>query len=118
MISAEERVFFQELGERIRTFRNAQQMTQAELGEALGVSQAQVVAYEKGLRRLQVGSLPILTRVLGVSLEELMGEGSRPAKRGPASKLERQLERLAALPKSQQKVVSKMLEGVLLQAGL
>lgn len=66
---------------------------------------------------VQVGSLPILTRVLGVSLEELMGEAKRPAKRGPASKLERQLERLAALPKSQQKVVSKMLEGVLQQAG-
>lgn len=117
VISPAERAFFEELGERIRSFRNSRQLTQAQLGEALGVSQAQIVAYEKGLRRLQVFSLPTLTRVLGVSLDELVGEDRRAGKRGPAPKLQQQLERLAELPKSQQKFVSKVIDSVLHEAG-
>lgn len=38
------------------------------------------------------------------------------AKRGPTPLLQKQIERLNRLPKAQQKVVLKMLEGVLSQA--
>ncbi|GFE81312.1 hypothetical protein GCM10011487_33120 [Steroidobacter agaridevorans] len=37
--------------------------------------------------------------------------------RGPAFKLQQQIERLSQLPKAKQKVVIKMLDGVLSQAG-
>jgi hypothetical protein len=44
--------------------------------------------------------------------------GSKAAgKRGPTSKLQRQLERVSRLPKAQQHVILAMLDGVLLQHG-
>lgn len=50
-------------------------------------------------------------------IEALLGAGNgAAAKRGPAPKLQRQLERVSQLPKSQQRFVEQMLETVLAQA--
>lgn len=49
-------------------------------------------------------------------MEELIGEESKPGKRGPVPKLQQQLDRIAQLPKPQQKFVMQMLETVLAQA--
>jgi hypothetical protein len=59
-----------------------------------------------------------LARILGVSVEELIGEQPSAAtrKRGPAPKFQQQLERISALPKSKQKFVMQVLETVLQQA--
>jgi hypothetical protein len=51
-------------------------------------------------------------------LDELFGTG-KPAprgKRGPASQLERSIERIGELPKQKQRFVMEMLETVLAQA--
>jgi transcriptional regulator with XRE-family HTH domain len=116
-ISKEEKAFFVQLGSRIAQIRKEQGTTQAQLAEWLGVSQQTVNAYEVGRRRMVASALPTLARLLGVSLEELMGEPPRPGKRGPTPKLQQQMERINQLPKAQQKLVIKMLEGVLGQAG-
>ena len=55
--------------------------------------------------------------MLGVSLEALIGEAEKPAKRGPTPKLQRHLERISALPKPKQRAVMEVLEDVLAQAG-
>jgi transcriptional regulator with XRE-family HTH domain len=116
-MSPEEKAFFQKLGERIAALRNARGLTQVQLADALGYSQQQVLSFEKGRRRVPVSALPELSRVLGVSVEELLGAGeSRPAKRGPTPKLQQQLEQLSQLPRSQQRFVSQMLDTVLQQA--
>jgi hypothetical protein len=47
------------------------------------------------------------------SIEELISE---PAKRGPAPKLQQQLEQLSRLPKAQQKLVSQVIDSVLAQS--
>jgi hypothetical protein len=53
---------------------------------------------------------------LGVSLEELMGAPATKAqKRGPAPKLQKQLELVSLLPRARQQVVMDMLDGVLAQ---
>ena len=39
-----------------------------------------------------------------------------PGKRGPAPKFQKQLERIAQLPRAKQRVVIEMLDGVLAQA--
>lgn len=116
-ISKEERAFFQALGARIAGLRNAHNITQVQLAAWLGISQQTVNAYETGNRRVPVSALPTLARHLGVSLEELIGEKSQPGKRGPAPKLQQQLERISQLPKSKQKFVMEMLDTVLKQAG-
>lgn len=116
-ISKDEKAFFVQLGSRIAQLRKEQGITQVQLAEWLNVSQQTVNAYEVGRRRMAVSALPVIAKLLGVSLEELIGEPLKPGKRGPTPKLQQQMERIHQLPKAQQKFVIKMLEGVLSQAG-
>ena len=116
-ISQDEREFFTALGARVAGLRKNANITQVQLAETLGVSQQTINAYELGVRRIPVSALPTLARVLGTGLEELLGESQAATKkRGPAPKLQQQVERLAQLPKAQQRVVMQMLDGVLAQA--
>ena len=115
-LSQDEKAFFIKLGARMAQLRKDQNITQVQMAEWLGVSQQTVNAYEVGRRRIQVSALPTVARLLGVSLEELIGEGDKPGKRGPAPKIQQQLERITQLPKAKQKVVMEMLDGVLSQA--
>lgn len=114
-LSQEEKAFFEQLGARMARLRKAQGITQVQMAEWLGVSQQTINAYEVGRRRIQVSALPTVARLLGVTVEELVGEESKPSKRGPAPKIQQQLERITQLPKTQQRVVMQMLEGVLAQ---
>ncbi|MGH9931879.1 MAG: hypothetical protein ACREA9_21990 [Pyrinomonadaceae bacterium] len=54
--------------------------------------------------------------VLGITIETLIGEEEKPAKRGPTPKPQRHMERISRLPKTQQRFVLQMLETVLAQA--
>ena len=117
-ISSEERDFFVELGERIAALRKTHSITQTQLAEALKVSQQNVQAYEVGRRRIPVSALPVVAQLLEVSLEELFGASHRKTgKRGPASQLERSIERVAQLPKTKQRFVLEMIDTVLAQSG-
>ena len=115
-ISDAEKEFFVALGERIAQLRKERNITQVQLAEILGVSQQTIQAYEVGRRRIQVSALPVVARTLRVSLEELFGETKGRSKRGPASQLERSIERISELPRPKQKFVLQMLETVLAQA--
>ena len=114
-ISDDDRTFYIALGERITRLRKEQGITQVQLAEQLGVSQQTVTAYESGKRRVPISHLPRLAALLGTSIEELIGEVPRPAKRGPVPKLQRQIELIAALPKPHQRFVMQMLDTVLQQ---
>lgn len=117
-ISNEEREFFVALGERITALRKARGITQVQLAETLGVSQQTVQAYEVGRRRIQVSALPVVAKALSVSLEALFGESEQGnRKRGPASRLQQQVDLIGQLPKTRQRFVSDMLDTVLAQSG-
>lgn len=116
-LSTEERAFFAQLGGRIAALRKAQDITQMQLAERLGVSQQTITAYEVGRRRIQVSALPVIAQALGVSVEELVSAPSAQRKRGPTPKLQQQLERLNRLPKAQQRLVSQLIDTVLQQHG-
>ena len=116
-LSKEERAFFAQLGERIAKLRKDQGITQVQLAERLGVSQQTITAYEVGRRRIQVSALPVIAHALGVGVEELVSANAKPAKRGPTPKLLQQLERVHALPKAKQRMVSDVLDSLLAQAG-
>lgn len=115
-MSPEEQTFFEELGLRIATLRKERGLTQVQLADLLGCSQQRVVSLEKGRRRVPVTDLPVLSKALAISVEELIGLEAPPAKRGPTPKLQQQLEQLSQLPRSQQRFVSQMLDTVLQQA--
>lgn len=113
-ISVEERAFFVSLGERIASLRREHGVTQVQLAEALGVSQQTMQSYEVGRRRIPVSALPAVARTLSVSLDELFGEESKGSgKRGPAPRIQQRLERLAQLPRNQQRLVMDMLDAAL-----
>lgn len=116
-ISTQERAFFIAFGERLAQLRKAQGLTQVQLAEALDVSQQAITAYESGQRRVPISSLPLLARMLNVTVEDLIGMPPPRAtgKRGPAPKLQQQLERISSLPKAQQRFVMQMLDTVLQQ---
>ncbi len=91
----DEKVFFQQLGARIAALRKDQGMTQVQLAEILGLTQQMIASYEVGRRRVPVSLLPQIAETLAVSLEELIGKKDvQPAKRGPAPKLQQQIERI------------------------
>jgi transcriptional regulator with XRE-family HTH domain len=113
----DEKLFFKQLGARIATLRKEQNMTQTQFAEQLDLTQQMVASYEVGRRRVPVSLLPQIAATLTVSLEELIGKNSAsPAKRGPAPKLQQQIERIQQLPRAQQKFVMQMLDTVLQQA--
>jgi len=88
-----------------------------QLAEILGIAQQTMAHYEGGVSRIAVALLPPLARALNTTVEDLIGEdGKRGGKRGPASKLQQQLDQVSQLPRAQQKFVSAMLDTVLQQA--
>ncbi|MCI4430571.1 MAG: helix-turn-helix domain-containing protein [Burkholderiales bacterium] len=117
-ISTEDREFFATLGERIASLRKANNVTQVQLAEALGVSQQTLQSYEVGRRRIPVSALPVVASTLSVSLDKLFGSGHRAtrSKRGPVPQWQQQMEAVAQLPKARQRFVSEMLQTVLAQA--
>jgi transcriptional regulator with XRE-family HTH domain len=113
----DEKLFFKQLGARIAALRKDQGLTQVQLAEALDLTQQMVASYEVGRRRVPVSLLPQIAETLTVSLDELIGKKDlQPAKRGPAPKLQQQIERIQQLPRSKQRFVIEMLDTVLAQA--
>jgi transcriptional regulator with XRE-family HTH domain len=114
-MSPDEKAFFRQLGARIAEFRKSAAVTQVQLAEILNVSQQTVASWEVGRRGVPVATLPALARALSVSIESLVGEKAPPSKRGPASQIQQQIERIQRLPRSKQRFVIEMLDTVLAQ---
>ena len=117
-MSPDERAFFQTVGARITQARKDADLTQVQLADALAIPQPQLASYEVGRRRVPVSMLPRLARALDAPIEELIGEEAAspiPGRRGPASRMQQQLERIQRLPKAQQRFVMQMIDTVLAQ---
>ena len=110
-----ETVFFQELGQRIAARRKQRGMTQIALGEALSLGQSVIASYEIGRRRVPVSLLIPLSKALNIAPTELLEVEPEPGKRGPLPKLQRQIDQVSRLSRTQQQFVSKFLDTVLLQ---
>ena len=61
------------VGDRIREARKRKSLTQKELGEILGVTQATAQQYESGKRKPKIETLKRIAKALGVPLAELRG---------------------------------------------
>ncbi len=114
-MTKDDNAFFQALGQTIATLRKAQNMTQGQLAEYLGISQQHMASFEKGIRKVPASMLPTLAKRFSISVDELVGLKDK-AKRGPMPKLQRQIEQVAQLPRTKQKFVSEMLDTVIQQA--
>jgi transcriptional regulator with XRE-family HTH domain len=115
-MTQDEKLFFRQLGARIAELRKTHGLTQVQLAEALKLTQQMVASYEVGRRRVPVSLLPAVAHALAVSVEVLIGQKeAAPGKRGPAPKLQQQMERIQRLPKAKQRFVMEMIDTVLAQ---
>ena len=113
-MDAAEAKFLRELGQRLAAARKAQHMTQVQLADALGIAQQTLAHYETGRSRIQIATLTAMAQVLRFSIDDmLIGRAAKRARRGPASRLEQQLDAIAQLPKAKQRLVADMLDGIL-----
>lgn len=110
----DQKLFAKEVGARLAACRKEQGLTQTELGDLVGQSQQVIADYETGRRRIPACNLVMIAEAIGVSASELLeGTGTGPRKRGPASKLQQQFERVKHLPRSEQQFVIRMLDSAL-----
>lgn len=114
-MTKDDEAFFKELGKRIATLRKEAGMTQVQLAEILKISQQHMASFEAGRRKVSSSDIPVLAQLFGVSTDKMLGIQEAPSKRGPASRLQRQIEQVALLPKSKQKFISEMLEAIIKQ---
>lgn len=93
----------------ITEHRKALGLTQTDLGQELGVPQQTIAHYEGGTARIATAMLPTVARVLGVSIEELIGmpASSGVNKRGLQPKIALQLQQIEALPKTKQRAIAQ-----------
>lgn len=116
LMTHDEQQFFKELGARIARLRKEAGLSQQAVADAIEIAQQTYANYEVARARPAVSMLPTLAQLFGVSVDELLGlHRGGTGKRGPTPLLQKQIERLNRLPKSQQKVVMQMLDGVLSQ---
>ena len=62
------------MGQKIKTLRLARGLTLCQLGELLHVSPQAVHKWESGINYPDITIIPLLARILGVSISELFGE--------------------------------------------
>ena len=101
------------IGERIRKARLARGLTQAELGKKIGVSQRMVTYYEVRGVSPTPELLVKLAHVLGIPVEELVGQkpGTNPPSEAPESvHLWRRVKKLQELRPNDRKTVLKMID--------
>jgi transcriptional regulator with XRE-family HTH domain len=118
-MASNDKPFFVELGKRIAHLRREHNMTQQQLADTLGIAQQTLAHYEVARLRVPASMLPTLGEIFKVPMDVLVGRPvtTSGSKRGPASQLQRSIERISELPKTKQKFVMEMLDTVLAQAG-
>jgi len=67
-----------QIGRRIRTYRLAQKISQAELGRRIGVSFQQIQKYEKGANSVRGSRIRKIAAALDVSVTALLGGPEAP----------------------------------------
>ena len=102
------------LGARLAELRRQAGLSQAQLAKLLDMPQRTLSYYEREAADMPANLLADAARTLGVRVTDIlqMDDGSR-AKRGPKSKIERQLDAVRQLPRGEQQFVSKLLDNIL-----
>lgn len=117
-MATKEKTFYATLGQRIAERRKALDITQVELAATLGIAQQTMAHYEGGVSRIAVATLSQLAIALDTNIEDLIDAPARctSGKRGPAPKLQQQLQQLSQLPRAKQRMVSEVLDSLLARA--
>ena len=112
-VNSKDEQFFKTLGARVALARKARNLTQHQLCAQLGIPQQTLANYEVGTTRFPASMLPTLAKLLGQTVDELLGQEKPKGKRGPASRLDQQFEYIRRLPKMKQHAVMEVLDMVI-----
>jgi transcriptional regulator with XRE-family HTH domain len=119
-VNTKDEPFFKDMGARIAQTRKERGITQVQLSSSLGIAQQTLAHYEGDRLRLPASLMPAVAAALEIPVESLFGQPHQArasnAKRGPASRLEQQVELISQLPRTKQRFVIDMLDTVLAQA--
>lgn len=117
IMSPQDKDFYKQLGQRIAGARKQQNLTQVQLAEILGIAQQTMAHYEGGTLRISIALLTQLMSALNIDFETLVETQAQASKRkrGPASRLEKQIEKVQQLPRTKQKFVIDMIDTVIQQ---
>ena len=80
------------IGKKISELRKAKNMTQMELADAINISFQAVSSWERGNTMPDISKLPELARLLGVTVDELLGEKSELVQQASEKHLEEYLK--------------------------
>lgn len=105
-------------GERLSQTRRSRGMTQAELGQAVGVSNRVIAYYEADGAQPPGAMLVDLAKNLRVSTDQLLGLKPAKEKTSPrTARLLKRLQKIEALPPADQRTVLKILDSLLVTHG-
>ena len=100
-------------GARLAALRKHAGLSQSEFADKVGITRAMVDYYERRATNPSADFIIKAASVLGVSTDELLSVSGRTAgKPGRKSKLNRYMEQIKSLPRSEQQYVVKFLEQV------
>lgn len=106
-------------GQRLYELREAAGLTQADVANALGLSQQSYSDLERAPVTLHLERLQRLAEILGTSVSELCGE--RPPRRvsgAPGGRLGQSVEKISQLPRRQQAKILDVVDALLAQHGV
>lgn len=104
------------LGLTIKNLRKQKGWTQIDLAERIGCTQGIITAYEHGFKNPSVDKIALLAKVLGVTIDELVGQAEiKTADNTKNPKLWKKFERVQSLPPQDKRMVFKMIEGLIAQ---
>lgn len=108
-------VSMKDIGERLRSLRQARDMTQTQLAKVLGTQQTAVSQVELGNRGLTVHQVVKLATALQVSTDAILRptNGSDPRELPKDRRLLRRLRQIEQLPKAEKQALLKTIDAFL-----
>lgn len=101
-------------GDRLAEIRQSRAMTQADLAKAVGVSRRVIAYYEHQDAQPPGAMLVDLAKALRVSADQLLGLKPSKDKTSPkTARLLKRLQKVERLPPTDQRVVLKLVDGLL-----
>jgi len=97
-------------GERLKTFRNAANLSQRELAALIGETHTNVAYWETSGNLPRSDVLLPMAEALGVSVEELLGAPKPKAGATPAGKARQLFAAVSKLPRRQQEKIFDLLQ--------
>ena len=100
-----------EFGKNIQQLRKDKKLKQSELAEEIGLSRELISYYESRCQNPTTEIVKKFAEYFSVDVSELISTSSEEkVRKGPKSKLEKQLELIRSLPQKEQKAISTVLD--------